>query len=296
MIKKYLPFIQLHSAILLFGLTGILGRLINEEGISGPLLVFYRLLITLLSLCVLFPRKMLNIFKIPLQECIKIGGIGLIVAMHWVTFYTSIQISNVSLALCCLAASPFFTSIIEPLVFKRKIAKIEIYLGILVLIGFIFVFGFSFQYFWGIITGIISALCASTFSVLNKSIVHRYNTFVIMAIEFTAGILLLLVCMPIILKVFPTEHLIPQSRNAWIYLITLSLLCTTLAYALSIFALRHISAFTSNLSINLEPVYGIIMAYFYFHENKELTTGFYYGAVLIVSSVFLHPFLEKKFS
>lgn len=296
MIKKYLPYIQLHVAVLLFGLTGILGRLINEEGISGPLLVFYRLMITQLSLWVLFPGKLLSIFRMPLKELLQIGGIGLIVAVHWVTFYTSIQISNVSLALCCLAASPFFTSIIEPLVFNRKIAKIEIYLGILVLIGFIIVFGFSFQYFWGIITGIISALCASTFSVLNKSIVNRYNTYVIMAIEFAAGILLLALFMPLILKVFPTEHIIPQTRNAWIYLITLSLLCTTLAYALSIFALKHISAFTSNLSINLEPVYGIIIAFFYFHENKELTPGFYYGAVLIVSSVFLHPFLEKKFS
>ena len=259
-------------------------------------MVFYRLIITLVSLIILFPKTLGSIFTLSFREVLKIGGIGLIVAVHWVTFYTSILISNVSLALCCLAASPFFTSIIEPLVFGRKIAKSEIFLGTFVIIGFVFIFGFSFQYVWGIIVGITSALCASTFSVLNKSIVNQYNTFVIMAIEFVAGIVLLGIFMPFILAVFPTAHFLPQSALAWTYLLALSLLCTTLAYALSIFALKHLSAFTSTLSINLEPVYGIIIAYFYFHENKELNAGFYFGAILIVSSVFLHPFLEKKFS
>ncbi len=294
MIKKYLPYIQLHTAIILFGFTGILGRLINEEGISGPLLVFYRLVLTLLSLIIIFPVTLKNIFSMKFGEVMKISGIGLIVALHWVAFYTSIQVSNVSLALCCLAASPFFTAIIEPFVFKRKIAKIEIYLGIIVIIGFVFVFGFSFEYVWGIVIGIISALCASIFSVLNKTIASRYNTYVIMAIEFTAGIGLLVVCMPLILAIFPTEHFLPTTTKAWVYLGVLALLCTTLAYALSIFSLRHLSAFTTNLSINLEPVYGIIMAYFWFHEHEDLSPGFYYGAILIVSTVFLHPVLQKR--
>lgn len=292
--KKYIPYFQLHIAVLLFGITGILGRLINEEGISGPLLVVYRLLFTLISLVIIFPNKMRAIAVIPKKELIKIAGIGIAVCLHWVTFYTSIQLSNVSIALCALASTPFFTSLIEPIFFKKEIKRNEVLLGSIVIVGFVFVFGGAGTFLMGLLVGIASAFFAALFSVMNKAIVDEYDTFQIMFVEFGSGLLLLMVGMPLILHIFPTEHLLPQSALAWIYLVSLALFCTTLAFALSMFALKHISTFTSNLTICLEPIYGIVFAYFYFHEGKELNGYFYIGAGIILLSVFLHPFIEAN--
>jgi drug/metabolite transporter (DMT)-like permease len=292
-LKKYIPYIQLHIAVLLFGITGILGRLINEEGISGPLLVVDRLAITLLSLVIIFPQKIRAVVAYPKKDLLQIAGIGLIVCAHWVTFYTSIQLSNVSIALCALAATPFFTSLIEPIVFKKAIHLQELLLGSLVIIGFVFVFGGAGQHLLGLLVGIASSLFAALFSVLNKKIVDDYDTFQIMFIEFGAGLVLLLLGFPLILQVFPTEHIFPQNIYAWTYLIALSLFCTTLAFALSMFALKHISTFTSNLTICLEPIYGFVFAYFYFHEGEQLNAYFYLGAGIILFSVFLHPLLQQ---
>lgn len=290
--KKYIPYFQLHLAVLLFGITGILGRLINEEGISGPLLVIYRLLITLISLGFIFPNKIKAIILIPKKEIVKIAGIGLIVCLHWVTFYTSIQLSNVSIALCALASAPFFTSLIEPIFFKKEIQRNEVLLGSIVIVGFVFVFGGAGTFLLGLLVGIASAFFAALFSVMNKAIVDTYDIFQIMFVEFGSGLLLLIIGLPLILHIFPTGHLLPQSASAWIYLVSLALFCTTLAFALSMFALKHISTFTSNLTICLEPIYGFVFAYFYFHEGKELNSYFYIGAGIILLSVFLHPLIE----
>lgn len=293
--KKLLPYLQLHTAIFLFGFTGILGRVIGEEGISGPLLVWYRLILTLITL-LFVPKIFSKIREIPVASRWRIVGIGVLVCLHWVTFYTAIQVSNVSLSLSCLAATPFFVAFLEPLIFKRKIEITEILLGAIVIVGFVFVFGFSLQYKLGIIFGLLSALFAAIFSVLNKGIVSKYDTYAIMAIEFWAGLILLTLTAPIHLHYFPVAHLIPQTFTAWGSLIVLVLLCTTFAYTLSLLSLRHISAFTASLSINLEPVYGIIMAYFWFHENQELNAGFYVGILIILSAVFVHAFLKIRLS
>ncbi len=291
---KILAYIQLHTAIFLFGFTGILGRWINEGGLSGSVLVIYRLVFTLISL-LFMPNIFAEIKQMTVKERWQIAGIGCIVALHWVTFYTSIQLSNVSIALSCLASTPFFISFIEPLFFKKKISGLEVILGAFIVGGVICIYGFSADYRIGIAIGITSALCAAIFGVLNKNIAHKYSTFSIMAIEFSGGLVLLLLTAPIHLSLIPYKSLYPTEAITWWHLITLAILCTTVAYTLSIKALRHVSAYTAGLSINLEPIYGIVLAYYFFQENKDLHVGFYVGTVIIVSAVFLHPLLKKRF-
>lgn len=288
---KLLAYIQLHTAIFLFGFTGILGRWINEGGLSGSVLVVYRLAFTLISL-LLMPNLFTELQQMPTKQKWQVAGIGCIVALHWVTFYTSIQLSNVSIALSCLAATPFFISFIEPIFFKKKISMIEVILGAFVVVGVIFIYGFSANYHVGIAIGISSALCAATFGVLNKNIAHKYSTFSIMMVEFSGGLIFLLLTAPIHLALIPYKSLYPTEAITWVHLITLAIICTTVAYTLSIKALRHVSAYTAGLSINLEPIYGIVLAYYFFQENKELSIGFYIGTAIIFSSVFLHPLLK----
>ncbi len=289
---KLLAYLQLHTAIFLFGFTGILGRWINEGGLSGTVLVMYRLVFTLISL-LFIPEAWRNIQQMTCKELLQIAGIGCVVALHWATFYTSIQFSNVSISLSCLASTPLFISVLEPVFFKRKIAILEVVLGAFTVVGIVFIYGFSAKYHLGIAVGIVSALCAAIFGVLNKSIAHKYSTYSIMLAEFSGGLILLLVTMPIHLYLVPYKTLFPTDNFTWLCLITLALLCTTVAYTLSIKALKHVSAYTSGLSINLEPIYGIVLAYYFFHENDELNQGFYVGTVIIVAAVFLHPLLKR---
>lgn len=293
MFQKLLPYFQIHAAVLLFGLTAILGRLLNEEGMSGLLIVVYRLLITLVSVVVFFPKKVAAVRNLSRKALSKIMLIGVLVAAHWVTFYSSIQVSNVSIALCALAATPFFTALIEPLMLRQAVKRNELLLGGLVVVGFVVVFGSAGNFLWGLLIGIISALLAATFSVMNKSIVDQHDTFTIMFVEFAAGLVFLLLVFPLLSGVDASNSLFP-SDNAWIYLVLLSLFCTTLAFALNMFALKHLTSFTSNLTIALEPIYGIVIAYFYFQEHKDLNPYFYVGAAMIVLSVFIHPFLSDK--
>lgn len=291
--SKLAAYFQLHTAIFLFGFTGILGRWINEGGLSGSVLVVYRLFFTLISLS-LMPNIFVELTAMSRKEKWQIAGIGCIVALHWVTFYTSIQFSNVSIALSCLAVAPFFTSFIEPIFFKKKIAALEVILGVFTAIGVGFIYGFAKDYHLGIAIGISSALFAATFGVMNKNIADKYSTFSIMAVEFSGGLMLLILTLPIHLFLIPYKNLYPTDTNTWLCLLALAFLCTTVAYTLSIKSLRYVSAYTASLSINLEPIYGIILAYYFFQENKELTSEFYIGTAIIVSSVFLHPLLKDS--
>lgn len=285
--KTTIAYIQLHTAVFLFGFTAILGKLISLEGL---LLVIYRISITLISLF-LISDVWEKIKKMPRKDIRKLIGIGMLVGIHWTTFFAAIKVSNISITLSCLAASPFFTSFIEPLLLKRKIQLSEIILALSVVLGFLFIFDMGGTFFLGMILAISSALCASIFSVLNKSIADKYEPFPIMVVEFTAGLVLLLPLCPIYLHYFPETSLFPTASD-WVYLLILALLCTTFAYTLSILSLKYISAFTSTLTINLEPVYGILFAYWGFDEGKVLSANFYIGTAIVLLSVFLHPVIN----
>lgn len=275
-------FLQLHIAVLLAGFTGVLGRLIT---LNEGLLVWYRLLFSSVTLWILFyfTRKLR---RISFKEFLKIFGVGLIAALHWVTFYGSIKYANVSVALVCFSAIGFFTAIFEPLVFRTRIDIWELLLGLMVIGGIYIIFHFDPQYKIGIVVGIISALLGSLFPIFNRVLLRTHSTETITVYELTGGFLALSIILPFYLRLFPANHLIPTLSDFW-WLLVLSWLCTVLAFQLSMNALKKISAFTVNLSYNLEPVYGILLAFVIYQENRELKSSFYVGLSIIILAVAL---------
>lgn len=275
-------FIQLHIAVFLAGFTAILGKLItlNEE-----LLVWYRLLITAITLTlILYFKKKLK--KLPFKITITIFGVGAIVAFHWLCFYASIKYSNISVSLTCFSATGFFTSIFEPLIKKKGIDVIEVFFGLLAIAGIYLIFDFYPEYKLGIAFGIVSALLASIFPIFNKDLLKKVSAETVTLYEMIGGLLALTLIFPFYLKIFPAEYYWPSATD-WLWLFVLAWLCTVLSFILQLNALKKISAFTSNLTYNLEPIYGIILAFIIFQENKFLGAGFYYGLGLIALAVVL---------
>jgi len=267
---------------LLAGFTGILGKLIT---LNEGLLVWYRLMITAVTLWVLFyfSRK---IERIAGRELLKLFGVGFIAAIHWVTFYGSIKYANVSVALVCFSATGFFTALLEPLILRTRFSVQETLLGLMVMAGIYIIFHFDPEYKTGIILGILSALLGSLFPIYNRKFVERHRSETITLYELTGGFITLSLLMPLYIWLFPAGHFWPTLPD-FLWLLALSWFCTVLAFQLSVNALKKISAFTVNLSYNLEPVYGILLAFIVYKENKYLGTSFYIGLGLILLSVVL---------
>jgi drug/metabolite transporter (DMT)-like permease len=282
-------FIQLHIAVLLAGITGVLGKLIS---LNEGLLVWYRLLLTAPSLWLLALLRRQSI-RIGGRDIWRIIGIGGIAALHWVAFYGSIKYSNVSVGLLCFSAVGFFTALIEPLVLRHRLDVVELLLGLLVIAGIFLIFHVDPHYKIGIGVGLISALLGSLFPVLNKRILRRVPAETVTLYELSGGFLVLTLLMPLYLWFFPAPSLLPN-RTDWIWLLILAWACTVLAFNLSMSALQKISAFTVNLSYNLEPVYGIILAFLLFREDKYLSKGFYIGFVLILLSIVLQTLRLRR--
>ena len=281
-------FIQLHIAVLLAGLTGVLGRLIS---LNEGLLVWYRLLITVIALWLfLFFTKKLQ--RIALSDLLKIVGVGIIVALHWVAFYGSIKYANISIAVTCLAAAGFFAALFEPIVFRRRIDFIEALLGLISVIGISIIFDFHPEYKKGIAFGIVSALASAIFPIFNKKLVARFDARTLTLYELGGGLVGFSFILPLYLKLFPANYYLPTLTD-WIWLSVLAIICTALCFDLQLNALKKISAFTSTLTYNLEPVYGIILGFIIFHENKELHPQFYLGVALIILAVILQMWRIK---
>ena len=273
---------QLHVAVLLAGFTGILGALIQLNEIW---LVWYRIAITVATL-LLAASLLKQSLRIASASAFRLMGIGAIIALHWVFFYGSIKLSNVSIGLICFASVGLFTSLLEPLINKTPFAPAEMLLGLLSLVGIYIIFHFDSRYRTGIIMGSLSSLLAAVFSVLNKRNVTSFSPRLMLFYEMTGGVLALSLLMPLYLHFFPAGNSKPSLMDfGW--LLILSWACTILAMDLMLKSLQHISAFTQTLTLNLEPVYGIAMAWFFFKENQQLNTSFYLGFALIVISVAL---------
>ncbi len=274
--------IKLHISVFLAGFTGVLGVLIHlNEGI----LVWFRIMISVLVLYIWHSRKQ-RFVRIPVTGVWKLLGIGVLIALHWVCFYASIKASNVSIGLVCFASVGLFTAILEPWLTRAKLSWIEVGLGMISLCGIYLIFHFDLRYRTGIVIGLISSLLAALFSVLNKKNVHMAPPQTIMLYELSGGLLILSLLMPVYLYFFPTNYIFPTLSD-WGWLLVLSLLCTVLGMDLMLQALKKVSAFTQNLTLNLEPVYGILLAFILFHENEQLTGSFYLGISLITLSVVL---------
>jgi drug/metabolite transporter (DMT)-like permease len=282
-------FIRLHIAVLLAGFTGILGRLIS---LNEGLLVWYRLLITAFSLWLLALVRRQNL-RINRRDLWRIFGIGGIAALHWVAFYGSIKYSNVSVGLLCFSAIGFFTALLEPLLMRHRLDVVELLLGLLVIAGIFLIFQVDPHYKTGILIGLVSALLGSLFPVLNKRVLERVPAETVTLYELSGGFLVLTVLMPGYLYLFPVPTLLPSWQDLG-WLLILSWACTVLAFNLSMSALQKISAFTVNLSYNLEPIYGILLAFLLFREDKYLGRGFYVGFFLILLSIGLQTLRLRR--
>ena len=272
--------LQLHVSVFLAGFTGILGVLIE---LNEGLLVWYRMAITVVTLLALLVlgKKWEHL---PFTQVKKLFGIGMLIALHWVFFYGSIKMANVSIGLVCVAGAGLFTALLEPVFLKVKIKWPEVALGLLSLLGILLIFKFDARYRLGIGLGIVSAILASIFSVHNKKEVDKQPAQMMMVYELTGGLFLLTLLMPFYLSYFNVVKIFPTlSDIGW--LLILSWLCTVLAMDLILQALKKVSAFTQNLTLNLEPVYGILLAFVVYQENKQLGTPFYLGISCIVLSV-----------
>ncbi|HLK28504.1 MAG TPA: DMT family transporter, partial [Puia sp.] len=223
-------------------------------------------------------------YRISSKDIFKIFGIGAIAALHWLTFYGSIKYANVSIGLVCFSAVGFFTAFLEPLIFRVKIDLIELLLGLMTIVGIYFIFHFDPTYKTGIIVGLISALLGSLFPILNKAVLKKVSSESVTLYELSGGFIFLSLLLPLYLKLFPTDYLFPKLSD-WMWLLLLSWACTVLAFNLSMKALQKISAFTVNLSYNLEPIYGILLAFAVLGENKYLNKGFYIGFVFIIIAI-----------
>ncbi len=259
--------------------------------LNEGLLVWFRLFITVVTLGgILFYKKQLQ--RIPFKDMLKIFGVGVIVAIHWVTFYGSVKYANVSVALVCFSATGFFTAFFEPLILKRKISLIEVGLGLIAISGIYIIFDFHPQYKLGIIFGIISAVGSSLFPIYNKKLLLTYSPKILTLYEMGGGLLALTILVPFYLMQFPASYYMPTVTD-WLWLLVLAWFCTVLSFDLQLNALKKISAFTANLTYNLEPVYGIILAFIFFKENENLNPAFYIGVLLILLAVVLQMFRIK---
>ena len=308
-------FIALHVAVFLWGFTAILGKLISYGSIT---LVWHRMMLTAI-IYLLMPPVWKSLKGLSLHTIFIFFGIGLLVCAHWLTFYGSIKLGNsVSVTLACLGSASFFASIIEPLVLKQPFSKRDIYMGLIVVLGILFIY-FSLpenqpghvakvgdvSYGWAVITGLLSAALAATFTTLNKANIHRAKPLAISTLEMISGALVL----SVVVALISTDHIpwLPSlnfdslsleniASGPWdlIWIILLALLCTNLTFYLGTYALNQLSAFTANLTVNLEPIYGIVLGAAIFQENKDLNIWFYTGASIILGAIFTQAYRSNR--
>ncbi|WP_296623040.1 EamA family transporter [Marivirga sp.] len=286
-VKNY---VQLHFIVLIWGLTAILGLLIN---ISAVAVVFYRTLFaTIILLFLLYLWKLS--FKLGIKEFLKITGVGLIIGLHWILFFAAARVSTASVCLVGIATCSFWTSLIEPLMSSRKVKVYELALGIMVVIGLYIIFSVEFQYIEGLIMAILSAMLASVFTVLNGKLTHRHNHYVITFYEMMGAFIGSVLLIPLYLFYFDTEILnfVPIQWD-WFYLLILAGICTVLAFSMSVKVQKVLSAFVVNLTVNLEPIYGIILAFLIFGEEEKMSFGFYVGTAIILLSVLSYPMVNR---
>jgi drug/metabolite transporter (DMT)-like permease len=282
-------FIQLHVAVFLAGLTAILGKLIS---INEIWLVWYRLLITVISLWALFAWRKQSV-HLSWRAWGSIVLVGAVVAFHWVTFYGSIKHANVSIALVSFSLLGFFSSLTQPLILRKKLDPVELLLGLISVIGVALIFHFDARYTKGILLGVLSAFLAALFTVMNKRLLTKHSAETVTLFELSGGFLVLSVYM-LAAMAFDSFSFVWPSPADWGWLLILSWLCTVLAFYLSLQALRVISPFTVNLTYNLEPVYGIILAFIFFRENESLHPSFYIGLFFVLAAVLIQMWRVRR--
>ena len=281
--------LQIHFCVILWGFTAILGKVISLPALP---LVWWRM--TLVTVALMFVgRFWTGLAKLSTRLTAIYAGVGVLVALHWLTFYGAIKLSNASVAAACMALAPMFVAFVEPVVVRRRFDVRELLFGLAVIPGIVLIVGGTpVGMRTGIAAGILSAFLVSIFSALNKRFVAGGDALSITGLEMGAGAVFLTLAAPL-LPMSGTVFVMPHSQDA-ILLFILAMGCTLLPYALSLVALRHLSAFTTTLALNMEPVYAIGLAIILLGEQRELGPAFYAGVVIIFLVVFGHPLMAHR--
>jgi drug/metabolite transporter (DMT)-like permease len=281
--------IELHVCVVLWGFTAILGKLIS---LSAAQLVFWRLLLVVVSL-MCFPRVWRALRTIPPRTMLVFAGIGSVVALHWLTFYGSVKLANASVAATCMALAPVVTALIEPWLTGARFERHNLLLGVLVVPGVALVVGGIPQDmhlgFW---VGVASAVLAAIFNALNKRHLAQHDAMAVSWLELGAGFLLVTALLPF-MSPPGTGFVVPDVRDGALLLI-LAIACTLIPFAMSLAVLRHLSAFTTQLAVNLEPVYSIFIAVLFLGEGRELGLAFFIGVAIVMGGVFGHAWLQMR--
>lgn len=277
----------LHFTVFIWGFTGILGALISVDAVQ---MVWYRVLIATITLFCYFKLSKTSL-RITKRQFLQFLFTGSIVALHWILFFQAIKVSTVSVTLVCLSSFTLFTAILEPLIKKQQIQVADIIIGLIIIIGIYLIFKFESRYTLGIILGLSAAVASSLFGTINSVLVQKSNPLVISFYEIMGAFLWITLYRLFDQSLFTEQFSL--STTDWLYLGLLGTICTALAYVAGVSVMRTISAFRVALITNLEPVYGILLAFIFFGNKETMSTGFYLGAIIILTAVFVYPIYKK---
>ncbi|MTI31588.1 DMT family transporter [Xanthovirga aplysinae] len=288
--SNWKDYAKLHFIVGIWGFTAILGKLISIPSVE---LVFYRTLVAALALgLLLYYRK--RSFNLGLGQVTKLFGTGLLISAHWILFFGAARVSTVSVCLAGMATCSLWTSIIEPLTNGRRIRLFEVGLGAIAVVGLYVIFQFEFNHALGLLMAIGAAFLAALFSVINGKFTKKHNPFMITFYEMVGATIGTILFFPIYSKWLTTDGLqLNATKMDWLLITILAVICTVYAYSAAVELQKRMSAFIINLTVNLEPVYGIIMAVLFFKDAEEMTYGFYAGTGLILLSVLSYPVLNR---
>ena len=285
-------YLKLHFVVFLWGFTAIIGKLVTIPSVE---MVFYRTLLAAIGMCAVI-IVMRGSFKVSSSDLIKLLLTGFIVAFHWITFFASGRISNPSTSLVGFATCSLWAALLEPLVKKSKIKVVEVGLGVVVIIGLYIIFSFNFQYPMGLFLGILSGLTCAIFAVINSQLVSRVSSLTITFYEMIGACLGVIIFLPFYKNQWALDGILrlEPTLTDWLWIGVLSLVCSVYAYAVAINLTRKLSVFFIQLTLNLEPVYGIILALFVFGEREVMSWNFYLGTVVILGAVLAYPLVKNK--
>jgi drug/metabolite transporter (DMT)-like permease len=285
---KLLNYLHLHFIVFIWGFTAVIGALITIEAIP---LVWYRMLLAsgFIFLWVIYRKEKLLFSKKVLAGFFLAG---LIIALHWLAFFGAIKISNVSVTLAIMSTGAFFASLLEPLFYKRKVIGYEVFFGLIVVAGLYIIFNVETDHVWGIILALCSSFLGALFSVINGKFAIKYNASAISFYELLFGML----CISVYLAFSGsfTASFFKISTNDWIYLLILASACTAYAFIASVHVMKWISPYTVMLTINMEPVYGIILALLILGDSENMSPQFYYGAAIILVTVIANGIIKNS--
>ena len=292
MTQERKDYLVLHFIVLIWGFTAILGLLIKVPSVE---VVFFRTLISAVGLFILlkFWQRRLKIHS--RKHFLIILGTGALIAAHWILFFLSARISNASVCLAGMATCSLWTSLIEPISYGRKIKGFEVLLSVIAFIGIGVIFNVEFDYLTGLLLAVLSAFISSVFTVINGRLTKTYDPYVITYYEMIGACVSTALFFPMYRVYFVDQISLNPSSMDWLYLGVLAIVCTVYAYSVSVELMKRLSAFSVNLVVNLEPVYGIILALLIFGSSEEMSPGFYVGTSLILTSVLLYPLLNRRY-